>query len=90
MVLTLTILAYVSILTTLKQKTFNKSLTFIHLYKVLFHVLSFAHGWVIQMAQHLNTRGVVGAISPQVSTEGSKQVSYSEQDFFTHLTGQLW
>ena len=45
---------------------------FIHLYKVLFCVLSFTHRQVIWTAQHLYTEGVAGTIVPQVFTESSK------------------
>ena len=40
--------------------------------KFLFHVLSFAHRWVIQTAQHLYTGGDTWSHFPQVSTESFK------------------
>ena len=46
---------------------------FIHLYKVLFQVLSFIHGWVIQIAQNLYTgEEGWGQSFLQVFTESSK------------------
>ena len=72
----------------LKLKTFNKSLTFIHLYKVLIHVLSFAHGWVIQTVQHLDTGGGQLEPSPPCFHWGF-QVSFQSRIFLPVQQGNF-
>ena len=54
------------------MKKHSINLKFIHLYKVLFHGLSFTHRQVIQTAQHLYTEGDGQSHLPQAYTESSK------------------